>query len=485
MIRIENINFLELLQKPALLFPLILCLGYYVGNQVIYPDPYIWLLLISAIPMYIALKNNKFAIFIVVGSIFFLRFFFSYMPIIPRQIYWIEDAIILMLLAKVSLLLVQKKRIEMPKISVLILVMLGIAIVSSLINGLNPVLTALGIRQNLKYFLLFILLTNLNLSEDLLKKIIWWLLLIALVQVPVAIVQRIFFDFFQSNFNIYRYNFWDAVSGTLGHGSSGALAVFMLFVILLLRGLAKHSKSSQKYNLISLMLLIPFFLTFSRGGYYLLIVLVVYELFFGVNYGKLRVKKSSRILSSVLLIIILLIGLKISSMVMIYDLNKFLSPSRLYQDNWKGGRLSALETASNFLGNKGVSGALLGGGVGYFTETSFTSYATIDLTFGSGSPSRLIGTASYYSIVMGELGYLGLILSLLMIYILYKMTAKFYSRINDKYWKAIAYGFKGVILLTIPAMMYLKVWISPSLGFTFWFLASAIYIVGKKKNILA
>jgi len=92
-------------------------------------------------------------------------------------------------------------------------------------------------------------------------------------------------------------------------------------------------------------------------------------------------------------------------------------------------------------------------------------------------------TRTQVSRTLLEFGILGLLINLLMIYQIYKMNRRFFSKIDDLYWKAISLGFFSFIFVFATAIVYREVWYKPPLAFFFWFLGGVIFNIGKKRKL--
>jgi O-antigen ligase len=116
---------------------------------------------------------------------------------------------------------------------------------------------------------------------------------------------------------------------------------------------------------------------------------------------------------------------------------------------------------------------ILGKGPGSATDSYFSVYT--GRFFGSEEAGR-----AQLSVSLLEIGSLGVLLFLLVILQVFRMNNAFRKRTDDRYWKSISFGFEGLILLFVLGTVYLTIWTSDVLSFTFWLMASAIYGVSQR-----
>jgi hypothetical protein len=82
-----------------------------------------------------------------------------------------------------------------------------------------------------------------------------------------------------------------------------------------------------------------------------------------------------------------------------------------------------------------------------------------------------------------ELGYLGLFFFFIIIYRIYKINKLFFNQIEDRFWKAVSFGFTGIIFLSAVGTVYIPVWYLDITGFCFWIFSAAVLSVRRKRGI--
>ena len=162
---------------------------------------------------------------IVETSVFFLFSLFFYLDylslalgLIPRQFTWLPEVISLGILFYIFIRLFREKKL-IPIISQtqLVIFFIVLTVLGLIINRVALPVALAGIRNNLKYLPLFFLPFFFRFDKDFMRKFLLFLFVLALLQLPAAVIQRI----------VYATLWGDVVGGTLGAHSTGILAVFL------------------------------------------------------------------------------------------------------------------------------------------------------------------------------------------------------------------------------------------------------------------
>ncbi|MCD6553575.1 MAG: hypothetical protein J7M16_06165, partial [Anaerolineae bacterium] len=75
-----------------------------------------------------------------------------------------------------------------------------------------------------------------------------------------------------------------------------------------------------------------------------------------------------------------------------------------------------------------------------------------------------------------EYGCVGLLIYLLLLWKLYRWNGKFLRRTNDRFWWAVAWGFRGVVFVFVASIVYWRVWSTEILASMFWMLAGILVV---------
>ena len=89
-----------------------------------------------------------------------------------------------------------------------------------------------------------------------------------------------------------------------------------------------------------------------------------------------------------------------------------------------------------------------------------------------------------FTIMLLEYGIIGVMLFFYLLIRIYKVTHKFFMTIDEPYWKAIAFGYKGIWMACLLAYFYTPIFRLDLSAFIFWFGISTIYVISNQKNIL-
>lgn len=467
--------------RPALiLIPVLLLLAFYIGKSAVYPQPNLWFLMGFLFLVVALTKNPKIGIFVVLISVFLLDWLNRTFLILPRQITWLKDASILILLIRTLTMVVRDKKIERTPIDFFLFLFLVGGFFSAVTNAVSPPVAALGFRPLLKYILLFYVIVNSGFEEEFLKKVFVTLLIIALVQIPVCLFE----SFLWTERLLLRgpaMNRWDFVTGTLPRGSSGVVSIFIIGAMCILIGLGIYHKSRLRALSASALLFIPLPLTVSRGTLLALPVVLLYML-----GRRVREAFGLRVGYALLLSLLFISAVYVGSSATGYNLLGYIrhpvaalkQQSQPVEQGYVG-RISGTEFVFAYLGTH-PHGRLLGVGPGVWSESFFGGFSGRLWTEFEDMPvSRINQIAS----IMSEFGILGLVLFFLIVYRVYRMNQTFFSRTADSYWKSISFGFSGIIFLYALSTVYLSVWYADGTASLFWILAAVIFCIGRQKGI--
>lgn len=139
---------------------------------------------------------------------------------IPREATWLIDILIGMFILRMIVTMPWRKT-HMPFVEMWIYFALVFSIISALANGVSQLTYLIGFRVAFKYMLLFIMVYHLEISREWMRFFFKMLLVIALIQPAVILLQ-------------WRFTNWNSTDdfvGTFGAGQTGRLALFLLLII--------------------------------------------------------------------------------------------------------------------------------------------------------------------------------------------------------------------------------------------------------------
>lgn len=475
-------NYIPSLLVLFMLFLAIFVLPKFIIEGVNTPRIYFFIL---ALPLCIIfLISSKVAILTMVLSVFFADWLTQYIQIIPREMSWITEVILGVLLFK-AILLCRGKGFQRTPIGVVVLSIIGLGVISALINSVSPVMMLLAFRIYLRFVLLFYIIINLDLDERFLKTIVSLLIIIALIQVPISIYQ----SFTWTPEVIVQKGLQgrlDYAGGTLARGATGINTIFILFIISLLLGIHIAKNSSVVNWVLVVFLLIQPMVGQGKAVFLYLPLLILFLLF--MPAPEIKMKRYRQFIPIILIILISIPVISIfgkwagwNPLEFVKSLPEYFERdyNAFYPGQWVG-RTAKIAYINRQLATN-VGYLLFGLGPGVATPTVFSSFIPplfYELSL-FGIPRGMT-----YTRLITEWGYIGFFLFLFILFQIFKYNFRFLKNVNSRYWKAISFGFSGVIFLYFSSTFYTYSWTADATSFTFWFLAATIFSVGKKKKIL-
>ncbi len=455
----------KILDNSIITFFLMLVLALILSNNLIEHNPYVWLFLVGGAIGIFIFKFYQAGIILIMISLFLLNWFSEAIGIIPRQITWLPEIILIILMLKLLFMMAVEKTLPKSIINIPILILIVLSIISSLINSAGLMVTFAGLRNYFKFFLFFYVIVFLNFDDIFLRKIVRFLIIISFIQVPIAILQRVWYLGQASG---------DPVGGTLGANTSGTLTLFLLGIISILFALYMNKLINERKLLFSILLLfIPMSINETKITFFLFPVLILFLLRKNI-FEKHKLK-------SIFLLIIFSGGIFIGSYlfynyiynevyqknIRIFDYN--FTSRYITKEYTKTGRLNRLAQVK--FAHKNIMGdfqkTLLGVGPGNASDSFFETWV--------GYYYRKYPTLKIDSVFLGrfiwEYGYLGLAVFLFILFRLFRLAEKIYDNSKDPFNRSLALGFEGIIVILAATTIYSNSFIIDCLGYLFWFMA--------------
>lgn len=420
---------------------------------------------------WIIFKKPERAIWIIILVVYLLSYVSGF-GFIPNGVRWLVELSMLFLLLKtVADRTIYHKPWRLPLFAMFISLLSLLTIVSLSINKISPSSLLFGLRDHFKYILFFYLLINLDFKEEFYRKTITILFIIMILQIPVTIMQKVFWSPNNSlGMNGIPLGYIDIAGGTIGKGDTTAylvaLAAGTIFIII---SYIKYNRMQVSPWIVCGGLLIPIMLADSGAGVLLL------------GFGLLLFLFQRQTLRS--LLGILFIGF----MVFIISSGWFLMQEGRKGDistvetvfKWhfatdafgrptNKGKAAALVYAYNMV-NKDVLTQFCGLGIGGFTANTFVSGG--DLAY----EIMKYELKPQFARVLIEMGWIGIYILLAWMFFMLRVNRYVFKKTNDNYWKGISLGFYGVLYVYFSFCFYRPVWDFDATSFAFWFLAAAIY----------
>uniref|UniRef100_A0A7C3N8K1 O-antigen ligase domain-containing protein n=1 Tax=candidate division WOR-3 bacterium TaxID=2052148 RepID=A0A7C3N8K1_UNCW3 len=400
----------------------------------------------------IVVTNVELALIILVFSGYTFNFAVEVYHL-PGKIVFLYDLIIYMLF--LFSLINGKKKIY--KIEILFIFYVVFLIISTVLGRESLPLKLKGLIMYIRYPILFMGLMRLNITTENYKRIIKFIILMSILQVPTSI------------FQFLNGNRADWCGGFLARYGSGINAVLMSVMFLIILGMMIVDRIRLKYLLYSAFFMIPLVLSSARAGF----------IFFGVSLifmflvYMLHVKYTS-VYSIFFTVIGIVLIFVIFYLTLIYIVPMFEPQTA-----------KTLQTISS-VGNikKDMVGTYTEGKLRRLSNLLFAyQYLRRDiltLTFGNGPGTVAIstnfGTSNFmreYEMVFEpsislptfilEIG-IGGVLILLIIYIYIIMFSLSRAiHIEDKFLRIISFALPGISVVYLVASIYTAVWAQEAL----------------------
>jgi hypothetical protein len=397
--------------------------------------------------------------------------------LIPRQLTWTSDILSVLFFISVVFLIIHKRTINISIAYIILFAILFLHILFGIIlNAVSSGAVFQGIRVYLKYIPFFLLPLVYDFSEKNIKNLIYFLLVLTLLQLPIALYQRLI-----QGAGIAT---GDYVIGSLA--TSSLLSIYLICAYsMCISFYFKKLISAKIFLIIGVAILIPTTINETKGTLFLLpFALLVPALISGTLSEKIK-----RLVGSLLIGMIFIV-----SFAVIYDtymssrygenaiLTFFTTENRV--EGYLAPQSSGLRTN---LGPGRIDQILA-----YFSETSDDP---IRLAFGYGlanlSRSFLgakfsgefmdeygIYIESTASQILWELGIIGTLLIIFLLILIFRDARRSIS--YQGITGGIALGITGILGVFILGVFYKNIMQSAIISTIFWFLAGYIAAKGNE-----
>lgn len=454
-------------KNSVIIFSFITFLAYVIATNILKQNAYIWLLLTgSALGIFI-IKYHKAGLVLVFVSLFLLDWLSDVIGLIPRQVTWVPEVILIILLLKILFISATEKKFLRTPIDYLVLCLIILGIISAFVNYSKFIVTFAGFRNYFKFYLLFYVTAFLDYDDQFLKKLLKFLILLAFIQIPITILQKYLYIGQSSG---------DPIGGTLGVGTSGTLTLFLLMIISILIAFYMNKLITGRKLLYSIaFLFIPMSINETKITYFLFPALVLFLL--GKNFIEKKEFKSFITLAI------------ISGMVFIVSYQTYKS---IYIKR-RNIEVLSYGYVSRYIGSEYTKS----GGLNRLAQVKFANknitqqFNTTMLGVGPGnaSDSFFEDAIGYYyrkysllnidsvflSRFLWEYGYLGIAVFLCILFNLFRLAGKIYKYSSVPFYKSIALSFVGMMFVLIGASIYSNSFLIDVLGYAFWFMAGCIH----------
>ena len=423
----QRMNRTRVLFLAAALF-----LAFLIAYNIVHANPYLWLgILLFFLVLGIG-RSNILGLYLIAGSIFFADWLAA-LNIIPSQMTLLPEILIILYLFKS--LLVKPKRMN-PRFLLLLVPFLVTILVSLAINaGEEHFVTILfGFRSLFRYIILFYVIQILPYPDRGIKLFIKVLLILLVIQIPVAIIK------------LFIYGQGETAIGTYSEAGGTYSTIFPLIGISIFFGIFFFYRRNL-WSILACAGFLAFGVIGEKRGLLFFFPLIVIYLMISVPRSE---RFGRRAVSYVLLTILL--GLGIWAPITFIDtlredpVGYAIGYETATYGDQATGRASTAKLIFQNLSSDTMT-LLFGYGPGSFHKTIWSEY-TGRIRRDAGGYGILYGVSGFSWSAL-EFGYLGAILFLIPIFYLYVVNKRFFRRLDDPYWKAMSFGLGGIIFTSL------------------------------------
>lgn len=405
-------------------------------------------------------------------------------------------AIVLTILFKIIL---KKIKLEKSPLNLPFILLIIISLISLLFNFVPLTTGLLGLRMIFRFILLFFIIIHLKPNKKQIKTLVFLMLALVLFQAGLGLAQKLI-GYQLDNLLLPRqekiaggltltsgtdqvWAYGERVFGTLGRYDQ--LGTFLAFFMLLVVGLSYEKFFSQKnkfwLGVWFIICTVTLLFTYSRSSWFGFLLGL-----FLIGYLIKKDKKIIKIYSLTVLTIIIYLIFSPIIVNQLIDTPQTSLTERFFEAfskrRWEGeyyglGRLffivktPAVVVASSPLFGVGP-GTYGGGTVRALNNTSV--YDRLSLPFGIWGTEGHID--NNWMSLWGEIGTLGLICYLWLIYALFKMSYQVYKKAKDNFNRGLALGYCGVIVAVcfnafLATMLEIR-----TLALYFWLFGGIIFL---------
>jgi O-antigen ligase len=419
---------------------------------------------------------------------------------------YLPEVLIYVLLASVAARMVfRKRKLAKTPIDLPFVFFLLVAVTSLVVNLVPPLYGILGLRQIIRFILIFFIVVYLNPKREFIRRFTWVMLMVVFFEGVLGLFQAFVgapMDEFLIPSERKFYESIQLTSGTTQFWSPGSrvfatlgrfdqLGTFLGFFFLIAAGLAYQAKDmvTKKRLLLIIMLAFPaFVLTLSRASWFGFAV--------GLFVIGVLLMRDNRVRLAFAALAILAVGyLAYSGLAVRYliDYPEQTAVERFFEafsyERWRGeyygmGRLFwIVQTVAVVVPSSplfGVGPGQYGGGAAAALGNA-RAYQELNLPFG------VYGTEGYidnnWFSLWGETGTLGLVFYVWMFVALGLMALRVFRRSKDPLARGLALGFIGC-LFCVAFQAFLATYLEVrTLALYLWLYAAFVYVLGRRERL--
>ncbi|MBT4857110.1 hypothetical protein HON52_02885 [Candidatus Uhrbacteria bacterium] len=395
---------------------------------------------------------------------------------------------------------------ETTPIDISFVILIVVALASALINFIPVTDMLLGIRQIIRFILLFFVTVHLAPSTQWVKKVLMGLFLILAVQIALGYGQAIFGErldtfllptesrsFGDIQLTSGTVQFWDygqRIFGTMGRYDR--LGTFMAFMLLIGLSMLYEKKLRKRYSWLGWGLLIALpalAFTYSRSSWFGFVL--------GALFIAIWAKRDQRVRWGVgiaiggLLIYLAISGLVVDTLLEVPDQNlterffEAFSYERWRSEYYGLGRVYwVIETIGSVI----PASPVFGHGPGMFGGGAAAALSNTHVYEMLGLPFGVYGTQGYidnnWLSLWGEIGTLGLGIYIWMYVTLFLTCVRVWRKSKDPMTRALALGVAAA-MIAIVLNAFLATFLEVrTLASYLWVMGGVVVVLGKREKLI-
>lgn len=382
---------------------------------------------------------------IVIYILFIIAFFGKSLEqynLAPPFLNWATEPLtyFVFLLALITL----RQRIRLPLLGLMIVLLL-IGSVSTVFNNRFSLEVLFAIRIIVRFYLLFLAVVNLGLSEVQFKKINHLLALLFILQIPVAVVK------------FFLYGQGERAIGTYAVRGGGLSTIIPLVAIGFLAGFYFYYKEKRSYMVLSFCF-VAFSLMGGKRGFIFYLPMVLSFITFmlwkgkGVSLEKIRrIRRRSFLYGLILFLVSGVFALKLlptlnperkigGSIDVGHAVNyatEYTTRMKPDDPRYTSGRWATTKHVFSTIGRKGPATFFFGYGPGAQTGSRFIRQKSDDRI---SKDLRIRYGLTGMAYIAIEYGVLGVVTYFIFLFSLFGICVRYWKSESDPYWKAFSFG---------------------------------------------
>lgn len=419
---------------------------------------------------------------------------------------YLPEVLIYVLVASVAArIILRRRKLTQTPIDLPFIFFLLVAVTSLVVNLVPPLYGILGLRQIIRFILLFYIVVYMNPQREFIRRFTWVMLWLVLAEGMLGLLQALVgapMDEFLIPSERKFYESIQLTSGTTQFWSPGArvfatlgrfdqLGTFLGFFFLIATGLfyqAKDIVTRKKLLLIVLLAFPAFLFTLSRASWFGLAI--------GIFVIGAILMRDNRVRLAFAALVLVAVGyLAYSGIAVRYliDYPEQTAVERFFEafsyERWRGeyygmGRLFwMVQTVSTVV----PSAPLFGVGPGQYGGGAVAALNNSSVYEKLGLPFGVYGTEGYidnnWFSLWGETGTLGLAFYIWMFVALGLMALKVFRESKDPLARGLALGLIGC-LFAVAFQAFLATYLEVrTLALYLWVYAAFVYVLGRREGI--